>query len=129
MTPAPRPESGAARLGALESQVMEVLWGGEALTVRGVIDRLPHDPAYTTIATVLGNLERKHLVARSRVGRAALYSARIGRHEHTAATMARALDSDADREAAILHFVGSMGDEDLDLLRRYLAERDEGGRA
>ena len=49
------------RLGALEAQVMDVLWDHGPATVREVIDRLPREPAYTTIATVLANLGRKGL--------------------------------------------------------------------
>src|SRR5699024_2867854 len=41
------------RLGALEAQVMDVLWDHGTLTVREVIDHLGGAPAYTTIATVL----------------------------------------------------------------------------
>jgi len=48
------------RLGALERQVMNVLWDLGASTIRSVIESLSSDPAYTTIATVLGNLVRKN---------------------------------------------------------------------
>ena len=40
------------RLGALEAQVMDVLWDHGPATVREVIEHLPSDPAYTTIATL-----------------------------------------------------------------------------
>ncbi|UUZ43527.1 BlaI/MecI/CopY family transcriptional regulator [Janibacter limosus] len=43
------------RPGALEAQVMDVLWDHGPATVREVIEHLPSDPAYTTIATVLTN--------------------------------------------------------------------------
>src|SRR5690606_22822021 len=50
------------RLGPLEIQVMEVLWSEKSATIRQVITILGQNHAYTTIATVLGNLERKTLV-------------------------------------------------------------------
>ena len=52
------------RLGALEKQVMGLLWDHEPLTVRQIIELSEAEPAYTTIATVLTNLERKGLVSR-----------------------------------------------------------------
>ena len=57
------------RRGALEKQVMGLLWDHEPLTVRQIIELSEAEPAYTTIATVLTNLERKGLVSRERRGR------------------------------------------------------------
>lgn len=114
------------RLGALEAQVMEVLWDHGPVTIREVITHLPSDPAYTTIATVLANLDKKHLVTISRVRRSTSYSARVSRHEHAAALMEQVLASSRDRTASILHFVDSMPEDDLALLRDYLDRRGEG---
>lgn len=114
------------RLGALEAQVMDVLWDHGACTIREVIDALPSDPAYTTIATVLTNLDRKHLVTATRKRRSTRYAARVSREEHTAKLMEYALEASRDRAASILHFVEAMPDDDLDLLREYLARRDAG---
>lgn len=113
------------RLGALEAQVMDVLWDHGPATVRGVIDRLPTDPAYTTIATVLGNLDRKQLVTITRERRSTSYAARLSRHEHAATLMQQVLASSRDRTASILQFVDSMPESDLALLRAHLAQRGE----
>src|SRR5699024_3229724 len=75
------------RLGALEAQVMDVLWDHGPATVRQVIEQLPSSPAYTTIATVLTNLDRKQLVTISRTKRSTRYAARLTRHEHAAQQM------------------------------------------
>ena len=115
------------RLGALEAQVMDVLWEHGPVTVREVIGHLPHDPAYTTIATVLANLDRKGLVAITRDGRSTRYAAGLTREEFAAAQIDQVLASSRDRSASILQFVGSMGEEDLALLREWLRQRDEGG--
>ena len=114
-----------ARLGTLEAQVMDLLWAGEPLTVRGLIERLPTEPAYTTIATVLGNLRKKGLVCTGKDGHSTLYGACVSRDEHTARIMEHALNESGDRAASILRFVDGMPEEDLRLLREHLL--GEGG--
>lgn len=114
-----------ARLGALEAQVMDLLWSGEALTVRGIIDRLQADPAYTTIATVLGNLRKKGLVCIKKDGHATLYGACVSREEHAARIMEHALNESGDRAASMLRFLEGMPEDDLRLLREHLLRSDE----
>ena len=62
-----------------EAELMEVLWERGPSTVAEVRDQLPHDPAYTTILTILRNLESKGLVAHDQEGRAHRYIARVAR--------------------------------------------------
>ena len=112
-----------ARLGALESQIMELLWRGEEFTVRELIARLPTEPTYTTIATVLSNLKKKELVCARKEGHATRYFACVAREELTVRRIEHALESSGDREAAMLHFVGTLTDTDLELLRRFLEQR------
>ncbi|MFW2513515.1 BlaI/MecI/CopY family transcriptional regulator [Demequina sp. SO4-13] len=121
--PATDPSCEPPRLGTLEAQVMDVLWNGGPARIRDVIHALPQDFAYTTIATVLGNLQRKCLVIPERDGRAVKYAARVSREEHTAAVMAHALESSPNRAASMLHFVESMDESDMALLRGYLVQR------
>ncbi len=61
----------------LELQALSVLWHDGPSTVSAVHDSLPDgkDRAYTTVLSVLQNLERKKLVKRLRVGRAHVYEA------------------------------------------------------
>ena len=61
----------------LELQALSVLWRGGPATVAEVHDTLPDgkDRAYTTVLSVMQNLERKSLVKRKRVGRAHVYEA------------------------------------------------------
>lgn len=113
------------RLGTLEAQVMDVLWNHGPVTVRQVIDQLPSDPAYTTIATVLTNLDRKHLVTISRTGRSTRYAARLDRQEYAAQQIEQVLAASGDRTASILQFVASMPAADLELLRSYLQRHGE----
>ena len=104
---------------------MDVLWDQPDQTVRQLIDRLGGTSAYTTIATVLSNLNRKNLVTAERSGHSTRYRPVLSRAEHTAAVMGYALDASKDRAASILHFVDTMPAGDLDLLREYLDRQAE----
>ena len=117
------------RLGTLEAQVMDVLWGSGPGRIRDIIDALPQTFAYTTIATVLGNLERKCLVTPQRDGRVVTYGPRVSREAHTAAVMAHALESSPDRAASMLHFVDAIDEGDMALLQDYLRQRAQQPRA
>lgn len=112
------------RLGALEAQVMDLLWTGESFTVRSIMDKIHSDPAYTTIATVLTNLRKKGLVCTRKDGHATLYAACVSREEQATRIIEHALDESGDRAASILHFVDRMPDEDLRLLRQHLLGDD-----
>lgn len=114
------------RLGTLETQVMDLLWDEGSSTIRGLIERLPGEFAYTTIATVLTNLHRKEMVDSVKDGRSTVYQARGTRDEHVASVMDHALGTSRDRAASILNFAERIPDSDLDLLRDYLRRRDEG---
>jgi predicted transcriptional regulator len=61
----------------LELQALSVLWHDGPSTVASIQETLPDgkDRAYTTVLTVMQNLERKNLVKRSLVGRAHVYEA------------------------------------------------------
>ncbi|MGO1435337.1 MAG: BlaI/MecI/CopY family transcriptional regulator [Canibacter sp.] len=116
------PEAMPARLGALEAQVMNLLWSGASFTVRAIIEQLPSDPAYTTIATVLSNLRKKQLVCTKKEGYATLYAACVSREERAAQIMEQALNESGDRAASMLQFLEGMPEDDLHLLRQYLLE-------
>lgn len=117
-------ERGIPALGPLEEQVMHILWNHGQLTVREVIDHLPGDPAYTTIATVLRHLGRKGMVTVVKDGRSARHAVTMSREEYTAGVMDQALEASRDRTASILHFVDSIGEDDRALLREYLQAQD-----
>lgn len=114
------------RLGALEQQVMGRLWDHGPLTVRQIIDLAEAEPAYTTIATVLTNLERKGLVRRERQGRSVLHEPVVSREQHAAQMMQIALANGGDRAVSILHFVAGIDAADIQLLRDYLGQEDSG---
>lgn len=116
------------RLGELERAVMDHLWDtGEAQTVRQVHQALStrRELAYTTVMTVLQRLARKSLVVQIRDDRAHQYAPTNGRDELVAGLLVDALDQAADsgdRRAALMHFVGRVGVDEADALRRALAD-------
>jgi predicted transcriptional regulator len=115
--------SDPVRLGALEQQVMDVLWDHGASTIRQVIIHLGDNLAYTTIATVMTNLERKQLVRSEKQGRSVFYTALHTREVHAAQLMEQALSTSNDRVASIVHFMDSIDPHDAQRLRDYLAQR------
>jgi predicted transcriptional regulator len=62
---------------------MDVLWRGDDLTVRSVVEALnvaaEKPRAYTTVMTTLHRLDKKGLVTRRRDGNADVYRARLSR--------------------------------------------------
>lgn len=75
-----RKNTWAPRLGQLELKVMEVIWQGEQMAVRDVVEALGDpDMAVSTMQTTLERLARKGLVSRSKHGRAFVYAAAVTR--------------------------------------------------
>lgn len=69
-----------ATLGERELDVMAVLWEIGSGTVAEVRERLDADLAYTTVLTVMRNLEVKRYVRREEEGRAHRYFPRVQQH-------------------------------------------------
>jgi predicted transcriptional regulator len=62
-----------------EAEFMEVLWERGPSTVAEVREQLPDDLAYTTVLTILRNLEGKGYVGPSKDGRAHRYAPLVAR--------------------------------------------------
>ncbi|MGV3710258.1 MAG: BlaI/MecI/CopY family transcriptional regulator [Gemmatimonas sp.] len=73
MTPTPSDTS----LGERELDVMAVLWEIGSGTVQEVKDKLSAPLAYTTVLTIMRNLEAKRFVTREEEGRAHRYFPRV----------------------------------------------------
>ena len=71
------PASPDTTLGERELDVMAVLWELGSGTVAEVKDQLDVDLAYTTVLTILRNLEAKRFVRREEEGRGHRYFARV----------------------------------------------------
>jgi predicted transcriptional regulator len=74
--------SHAPILGELELDVMELLWRQDSLTAQQVLEGLPNRGiALSTIQSTLERLVRKQMLARTKSGRAFLYSRVIDREQ------------------------------------------------
>lgn len=110
----------------LENAVMDVLWTSSGpLTVRQVLEQLAvsRHLAYTTVQTTMDRLARKGLLIRRSEGKANAYHPASSREDHTAALMQRTLHEAPDAEAALLHFVERIDDDQERALRAALARR------
>ncbi len=106
-------------LGDLEVRVMRAIWArGEPVTVREVLGDLEaaRRLAYTTVMTVMGNLEKKGWLRRHAEGRAYRYEPLVSAEEYTAGLMRQALEARTDRPAALMHFIGDLSADDADAL-------------
>ncbi|HET7565226.1 MAG TPA: BlaI/MecI/CopY family transcriptional regulator [Gemmatimonadaceae bacterium] len=79
-------------LGDRELDVMGVLWELGSGTVAEVRDALPADLAYTTVLTILRNLEAKGFVSHETEGKAHRYSPRVARQTARRTALARLID-------------------------------------
>ena len=106
---------------------MDALWDHGAMTVRATLDALNacdwRQRRYTTLLTVMGRLEGKGLVRRTRQGRRDVYEPTVGReryHEARAAAQAGAM-VDEYGDVALAHFARHL--ESLDPERRAQIRR------
>lgn len=107
--------------GHLEAEVMQLLWSNPGGLTSAQLETAFTErrrPARTTLLTVLSRLEDKDLVARTSAPGGAVFRATQAQSEHVASSMARLLESSADRNSALTHFVGSLSEQDLDMLRK-----------
>jgi len=79
-------------LGDRELDVMGVLWDLGSGTVAEVRERLPADLAYTTVLTILRNLEAKELVDHTTEGKAHRYRPRLARRAVRQSMLSRMVD-------------------------------------
>ncbi|HEU4628422.1 MAG TPA: BlaI/MecI/CopY family transcriptional regulator [Gemmatimonadaceae bacterium] len=75
-----------------ELDVMAVLWELGSGTVSEVRDRLPADLAYTTVLTILRNLEGKGFVRHEEEGKAHRYFPLVARQAAERSAVARLVD-------------------------------------
>lgn len=119
-------------LGNRELDVMRVLWDLGSGTVADVRERLPVDLAYTTVLTILRNLEGKSYVSRVTEGRAHRYSPRVGRLAARRSAIARVVDTlfHGAPEELIAHMVEdrTLTASDLRRLRAVIGSPERGTR-
>ena len=118
-------------LGALEREVMSVVWSEGEVSVREACARLGSSVAYTTVMTTMDRLYKKRLLGRRKLGQAFLYRAvatRAQMEEAVAAELVTSLlRSHADEPLPVLSsLVDAVSDRDrslLDELERLVREK------
>ena len=104
-----------------ELRVMRVLWEVQRATVGDVVERLagPQTPAYNTVLTTLGILERKGYVTHKKVGRAFSYLPVVDQSEARYSALSQVLKRFFDDSPRLL-VLDLLGHErtDADELRR-----------
>jgi predicted transcriptional regulator len=109
--------------GALEAEVLAALWAADRpLTPADVNEEMGGDLAYTTVMTTLARLHEKGAVKRQKIGRAFAYTPLLDESGIAAARMRDLLESGEDREAVLARFVGSLSEEEEELLTLLLGE-------
>jgi predicted transcriptional regulator len=122
-----------AEFGDRELDVMGVLWDAGSATVAEVRSRLPADLAYTTVLTILRNLESKGFVRHEGEGKAHRYFPLIAQKAAGTSAVARLVDKLFGGDPAMLvsHLVSDhpLSREELkrlhDKLRTRMAEEDK----
>lgn len=114
-------------IGDRELDVMAVLWERGSGTVTEVRERLPVDLAYTTVLTILRNLEAKQFVRREDEGRAHRYFPLIAQETASQNAIRRVIDKlfRGSPELLLTHLVEeqAMSQDELKALRRRLKAR------
>lgn len=109
--------------GELEAEIMTILWQSNvAMTAKEVQAQFTEKvPVITTLITVLDRMCAKgQVVKTSTGGRSQTFVAAQSRIDHVASTMTSALQSADDQVAALLHFAGSLSEEDRAFLRKAI---------
>lgn len=112
-------------LGDRELDIMGVLWDLGSGTVAEVRERLPADLAYTTVLTILRNLEAKELVTHIAEGKAHRYFPRVARTTARRSALTRIVDKlfHGSPEQLIAHLVDDekLSPKDMRRIRALLS--------
>jgi predicted transcriptional regulator len=120
-----------SHLGALEREVMGVVWKAGEINVRDACDLLESPAAYTTVMTTMDRLFKKRLLDRRKVGRAFVYTATATRDEMEGAVATELVQSLLQRHGGeplpiLSSLVDAVSDRDralLDDLERLIREK------
>ncbi len=116
-------------LGTRELDVLGVLWRRGPSTVAEVRDALPAPLAYTTVLTILRNLEAKEAVGHVEEGKAHRYFPMLTHSEAQQTMVGRVVDRlfDGNFESLLTHLVDakSLSRDELQRLHALLGERLE----
>jgi len=117
-------------LGERELDVMAWLWANDSGTVNEVRDGLDAPLAYTTVLTILRNLESKGYLRREEEGRAHRYFPRVQQRAAQRRVLRRVIDSlfRGSPEALLAHLVDdhAVSPDELRRVARRLSGRKRG---
>ena len=85
--------AGDAQLTRRERQIMDLVYAGEEVSARDIWQKLPDQPTYSTVRTLLAVLEEKGHLTRRLEGKAFLYRARKPREKMAASALRRLLST------------------------------------
>jgi len=112
--------------GALEHDVLRVLWAAERPLLPGEInERLDAGYAYTSVATILTRLQTKGLVQRSASGRAFVYEAVVDEPDLAVRRIGELLDSSSNRAQVLSRFIGGLPAREAKSIRALLDKTSE----
>jgi predicted transcriptional regulator len=112
-------------MGALETEVLEVLWKAEKpLNPGEVRTAIGEELAYTTVMTTLTRLWEKRLVDRAKAGRSYAYSACVSEADLVASRMQRELSRSSDRLATMSRFIDGLNAREAQQLRALLEQTE-----
>ncbi len=107
--------------GALETDVLRVLWAADGPLLPGEInERLDAGYAYTSVATILTRLQAKGLVVRNPVGRAYAYEAAVDEAGLAVRRISELLDSSSDRAKVLSRFIDGLSPREAKAIRAIL---------
>lgn len=116
-----------------EAEIMEVLWDFGPSTVAEVKDRVPDELAYTTVLTILRNLENKGFVSHDADGKAHRYSPLIARDAAQRSALQAMAEKFFKGSTAMLltHLVADekLSSDDVKRLRAALTKRGRKSRS
>jgi predicted transcriptional regulator len=120
-----------SHLGALEREVMAVVWKAGRINVREACELLQSPVAYTTVMTTMDRLYKKRLLARRKVGRAFVYEATATRDEMEGAVATELVQNllqrhDGETLPLLSSLVDAVSDRDralLDDLERLIRQK------
>ncbi|MFI6521474.1 BlaI/MecI/CopY family transcriptional regulator [Spirillospora sp. NPDC050679] len=110
-------------LGQLEAEVLAALAAADGpASTSDLRARIPGEPAYTTINTILFRLHAKHLVTRVRAGRHYLYRLAVDESGLVADRMHDHLRHASDPSGVLSRFVRNLSPDEEEALRTLLEE-------
>lgn len=109
-------------LGDLETDVMEIVWKKDKITVRDVYEilRAERQIAYTTVMTIMGRLAGKGILLKDTLGNTHIYRPALSKKEFTQYVINEVLDGlfEDFTEPALNHFVDRLSKENNEKLNQ-----------